>query len=172
MKKIAIQTLLAISFLAVVFTSCNKKTEVYDSDMFVAEALKIADPMNVEDLYNVIDTGTMYMILDVREPNEHDPGYIPGSVNVPRGVLEFNIAKTAYWESKDLYEPLKEDLIIVYCKKGKRGIMAAATLEKMGYKNVKYLDGGWKKWEMTYPNDYDRNEVHHGHDSGEEVGGC
>ncbi len=172
MKKSIVKITILFGILSVILSNCGEKKIVYDADLFVAQALELADPINVEDLKNVIDTGTMYLILDVREPNEHDPGYIPGSVNLPRGIIEFNIAKTAYWESKDLYEPFKNDLIIVYCKKGKRGIMAAATLEKMGYTNVKYLEGGFKQWELTYPNEYERNESSHGHEEAEEVGGC
>ena len=170
MKKTIINSVIILGIISMFFASCGDKNVVYDTDLFVAQALKTADPITVEDLKVVIDTGSMYLIIDVREPNEHDPGYIPGSVNVPRGVIEFNVPNKAYWESKDLYEPYKTDLIIVYCKKGKRGILAAATLEKMGYTNVKYVVGGFKQWEMTYPNEYDKNETHHV--VVEEVGGC
>ncbi|MEA3444424.1 MAG: rhodanese-like domain-containing protein [Bacteroidota bacterium] len=170
MKKSIFSSTLAIGIIMMLFAGCGEEEIIYDKDLFVTQALETADLMSVEDLKNVIDTGTMYLILDVREPNEHNPGYIPGSVNLPRGLVEFNIAKTAYWESKFLYEPLKTDLIIVYCKRGHRGILVAATLEKMGYTNVKYLDGGFKKWELTYPNVYDKNEVMHQEE--QEVGGC
>ena len=128
--------LITILFIA----SCGDQEIVYHNpDLFVEDALKIAEGISVSDLKTIVDTAEMYLILDVREPNEHNPGYIPGSVNIPRGILEFNIGKAAFWESKYLYEPVKDDLIILYCKKGKRGIMAAATLEKMGYSKFSKL---------------------------------
>ena len=47
--------------------------------------------------------------------------------------------------------PLKDEKIIVYCRKGNRGTMAASSLKQFGYKNVYTLDGGWKNWELRYP---------------------
>ncbi len=169
MKK-SIFIILSIAIVAILFTGCDKTKNYENADAFVEEALLTTTSISVEDLKVVIDTATNYLILDVREPNEHHPGYIPGSVNLPRGLVEFNIGKQEYWDSKFLYLPLKEDLIIVYCKRGKRGILAAATLFKMGYTNVKYIEGGFKQWELTYPNDYDHDEV--GGHVEEEVGGC
>ncbi len=172
MKNLITKLVLIVVIGTLAFSACDKKDAIYNADMFVEDALITSEGVSVEDVKNIIDTAEIYLLLDVREAHEHNPGYIPGSVNLPRGIIEFNIGNAAYWESMYLYEPLKTDLIIVYCKKGKRGILAAATLKKMGYTNVKYLDGGFKKWALTYPNDYERNEEVGGHDTGEEVGGC
>ncbi len=170
MKK-SIFAIIIVAVIAISFSSCCNKNKLYDTaDAFVEEALLTTTSISVEDVKVITDTATNYLLLDVREPNEHHPGYIPGSVNLPRGVIEFNIGKQEYWDSKFLYMPLKDDLIIVYCKKGKRGILAAATLQKMGYTNVKYIEGGFKQWELKYPNDYDHEEV--GGEVEEEVGGC
>jgi len=72
----------------------------------------------------------MILLIDVREPNEFNAGYIPGSVNIPRGVLEFNIDNEAFWDAAFLYLPEKEEEIIVYCKKGKRGMLAGENFKK------------------------------------------
>jgi len=169
MKK-SIFIILTLAFVAICFSGCDKTKSYENADAFVQEALLTTTAYTVEDVKTVMDTASNYLLLDVREPNEHHPGYIPGSVNLPRGVIEFNIGKQEYWDSKYLYLPLKDDLIILYCKRGKRGILAAATLAKMGYTNVKYIEGGFKKWEYTYPNEYDHEEV--GGHVEEEVGGC
>jgi rhodanese-related sulfurtransferase len=155
-------------------SNCTKKTTLYESgDDFVNEVIENVESITPETAKEMMDTASYYILLDVREPNEHYPGFIPGSVNIPRGILEFNMNKEAFWESKSMYPPYKTDLILVYCKKGKRSILAAATLEQMGYKNVKFLEGGFKNWELTYPNDYERIEVDSGHHAeAEEVGGC
>lgn len=164
--------LLLILFLLI--SSCSQKNDIYESgDDFVNEVKESVQGISAEQAKAMMDTASFYLLLDVREANEYHPGYIPGSVNIPRGILEFNVSKEKFWESKSLYAPYKSDLIFVYCKKGKRSILAASTLQKMGYSNVKYLDGGFKQWELTYPNDYERDEVDQGHAAeAEDVGGC
>ena len=99
------------------------------------------------------------------------PGFIPGSVNIPRGVLEFKIAKDQFWEDQFLYPPLKEETIILICKKGHRSILAVDACEKMGFQNIKVLEGGFKKWELTYPLEQDKI-IEENHGGGGEVGGC
>jgi rhodanese-related sulfurtransferase len=73
------------------------------------------------------------------------------------------------WEEMDEDE-VKE--IIVYSRKCRRGIVAAYTLELLGYTNVKYLDGGWKKWELTYPLEYEKNLDQMKHEEHADEGGC
>jgi rhodanese-related sulfurtransferase len=116
----------------------------------------------------------IYTLIDVRQEIENYYGYIPGSVNIPRGSLEFQIGKQEYWDNAGLYMPEKEEIIVLYCKKGDRGILAAETLTKMGYTNVKALDGGWKEWEVSYPDLYEKNLEKLGGHSSEPVssGGC
>jgi len=83
------------------------------------------------------------VFLDVREPEEFKAGHIPGAINIPRGLLEFQIEQQA---------PDKNTTIVVYCRSGNRSALAAATLMNMGYKNVFNVDGGWKTWqEAGYP---------------------
>jgi rhodanese-related sulfurtransferase len=53
--------------------------------------------------------------------------------------------------------PEKTEKIIVYCKKGQRGILAAETLSKLGYSNVYALEGGWKNWEVAFPDIYEKD---------------
>ena len=77
------------------------------------------------------------IFLDVREPAEYNAGHIDGAINLPRGLLEFKIAKKI---------PNKNATIIVYCKTGGRGALATYTLKQMGYKKVYNLKGGWLGW--------------------------
>ena len=158
----------------VLLTNCNKKSTFFENgDAFVEEVQEDVVGITPEEAKEIMDTASFYMILDVREAEEHHPGYIPGSVNIPRGVLEFNMNNEAFWENQSLYPPYKTDLIFVYCKKGKRSILASSTLQQMGYTNVKYLIGGFKQWELSYPNDYEHDELDSGHEGKtEEVGGC
>ena len=79
--------------------------------------------------------------------NRHDEEYltdnIPGSVSIPRGLLEFSIGSEAFWTTQYMYPPEKNTEIIVYCKAGSRGILAAVSLMQLGYTNVKNLEGGY-----------------------------
>ncbi len=160
---------LLITFTAL---SCQRKDNFSDVDSMVAEAMKSSETITVEQLKALIDNGEMLLLIDVREPAEHNAGYIPGSLNIPRGTLEFKIGNADFWDEAMLYMPEKDEPIVVYCKKGKRSILAAQTLHRLGYKNVRYLDEGWKKWEMTYPLIYEKNLDKVPHNEGVEVGGC
>jgi len=151
--------------------SCSDHNKVYQNvDEWITELTPTVDLITVEDLHIWLDTG-MVLLVDVREPGEYNPGFVPGSVNIPRGTLEFKIAKDQFWEDQFLYPPLKEETIILICKKGSRSIMSVEAIKKLGFKNIKVLEGGFKKWEMTYPLEQDKNlDQMHG-DAGE-VGGC
>ena len=78
-----------------------------------------------------------YRILDVREPDEHEQGAVPGAVHIPRGNLEFSV------ESRltDKHAP-----IAVYCAGGVRSAFAAKTLQDLGYTDVVSVIGGFNKW--------------------------
>ena len=162
----------AAVILLVLTTSCHHADFNQNLDQMVATAQKHVDPVTVEQVKEKLDNGDMILLIDVREPNEFNAGYIPGSVNIPRGTLEFKIDNEAFWDAAFLYLPEKDEEIIVYCKKGKRGMLAGETLKKLGYKNVTYIEGGWKNWEMNYPLIYEKNLDAMSHDDGGETGGC
>ena len=108
----------------------------------VAEAKKNTVSISVSDAKAIFDKGGV-TFLDCREPKEYKSGHIPGAVNIPRGLLEFKIGA----KISD-----KNAQIIMYCKSGGRGCLACESIGKMGYKNVKNMDGGWKAWAKAgYP---------------------
>lgn len=164
--------IVAILFSLALLNGCNKQ-QIYESaDEMVAAAAKSVTQITVDDFKKKYDEGELYTLIDVREPGEYNAGFIPGSVNIPAGLLIFNIGKDEFWESEMLYKPEKDEEIIVYCKKGKRGIMAAKSLHELGYKNVKNIEGGWKNWEMNFPLEYEKNlDAMHEAPHAEE-GGC
>ena len=108
----------------------------------VSEAKKQICEISVSEAKEIFDKGGP-VFLDCRTSKEYKMGHIPGSINIPRGFLEFKIDKQI---------PDKATPILMYCKKGGRGCLATCTLCKMGYKNVKNIDGGWMAWEKAgYP---------------------
>ncbi len=171
MKNISRTTILAMLFISMM-VSCSQKQNYNNVDEMVNEAALTTKAVDVEQLMVKIDNGDMILLIDVREPNEYNAGYIPGAVNIPRGVLEFKINNDAFWEEAMLYMPLPDEEIVVYCRKGKRSILAAKTLQQLGYSNVTFVTDGWKKWEMTYPLIQEKNLDNLHHDDGGEVGGC
>lgn len=76
-------------------------------------------------------------IVDVREKPEWDEGHIPGAIHVPRGYLELRI-ETAL--------PDKSQPVVLYCAGGTRSVLAARTLQDMGYTDVKSVGGGFGAW--------------------------
>jgi molybdopterin/thiamine biosynthesis adenylyltransferase len=76
-------------------------------------------------------------IVDVREPDEWVLGSINNAVLIPRGTLEYTIAKTA---------PDRDTPLVLYCAIGHRSVLAARALQDLGYTDVSSLDGGFERW--------------------------
>ena len=85
----------------------------------------------------LMDCESGYIIIDAREQDEYDEGHIPGAILIPYG----EIADRAEKELPD-----KDQLILVYCRSGRRSKIAAEELVKLGYTNVKEF-GGIIDWE-------------------------
>ena len=77
------------------------------------------------------------VLVDVREKHEWNEGHIPGAVHVPRGYLELQVEEAV---------PEKDKTVVLYCAGGVRSLMAGATLQQMGYKNVVSMAGGFGAW--------------------------
>ena len=84
----------------------------------------------------LMDSESGYIIIDARTQSEYDEGHIPGEILLP----EYEIADGAEKELPD-----KDQLILVYCRSGRRSKIAAEELVKLGYTNVKEF-GGINDW--------------------------
>ncbi|MBN2185256.1 MAG: rhodanese-like domain-containing protein [Candidatus Krumholzibacteriota bacterium] len=118
-----------------------------DAKQMVREAQAGVDQINIDEFKAKMESDDVFFIIDVREPYEYDEDNIPGSVNIPRGLLEFQIADKKFWDAEGLFAPEKGEEIIVYGYKIERGPLAAESLVKLGFTNVKDLYGGWVVWE-------------------------
>ena len=85
----------------------------------------------------LMDSESGYILIDARTQEEYDEGHIPGAILIP----EYEIADRAEKELPD-----KDQLILVYCRSGRRSKIAAEELVKLGYTNVKEF-GGIIDWE-------------------------
>ena len=95
------------------------------------------EQINGEKAKSLMDKETGYIIIDARTQEEYDEGHIPGAIMIP----EYEIATRAEKELSD-----KDQLILVYCRSGRRSKIAAEELVKLGYTNVKEF-GGIIDWE-------------------------
>ena len=87
------------------------------------------------------------IVIDVREPSEFETGHIPGSINIPRGVLEFQVdAHPAVANVSDPALSHKERPIVVVCRTGGRAALAALSLQRLGFTDVCSIAGGVMAW--------------------------
>src|SRR3712207_4278744 len=77
------------------------------------------------------------LMIDVRAPEEHEQGAIPGDLFIARGNLESNIESRV---------PDKSPPIVIYCASGVRSAFAAKTLTELGYTDVASMAGGFNRW--------------------------
>ena len=85
----------------------------------------------------LMDSESGYIVIDARTQEEYDQGHIPGAILIPYD----EIADRAEKELPD-----KNQLILIYCRSGRRSKIAAEELVKLGYTNVKEF-GGIIDWE-------------------------
>ena len=114
-------------------------------DDLVTEALTRVKEIMPWDLSKQLASGSKPVLLDVREPAEFAMLHIPGSINVPRGVLEQS-CEWDYDETVPLLASGREQEIVVICRSGKRSALAADTMRQMGYTNAVSLKTGVRGW--------------------------
>ena len=86
---------------------------------------------------NAADGSQEVIILDVREQDEYDSGYIPGAVLLPVGSIDETTAAEVI--------PDKDSTVLVYCRSGNRSKTASSALAELGYTNICEF-GGISTW--------------------------
>lgn len=133
MKKLLLFTLTMLMLL----TACNSESAA-NSTLSTTEEVTSEEPtlnyqqITQDEAKQIITDEENYIILDVRTQSEYDEGHIPNAICVPNETIGSN----------DIPElPDKEQLILVYCRSGRRSKEAAAKLADMGYTNIKEFGG-------------------------------
>ena len=119
MKKL-ILLLLAVILL----NACGKDKENDQGAVYVN--------ITAEEAKQIMDSEEGYIILDVRTQEEYDGGHIPGAIVISHE----EIAEKAEEALTD-----KDQLILVYCRSGRRSKLAAEALVELGYTNIKEFGG-------------------------------
>jgi len=105
----------------------------------VAEAKKKITEISPQDAAAKLKGGEA-TIVDVREKDEWDNEHIPDAIHMSRGTIELDIEEKV---------PDTNAMIICHCGGGGRGALATESLQKMGYKNVRNMAGGFKAWKAA-----------------------
>ena len=119
MKKLVF-LLLAVMLL----TACGQEKENDREAVYVN--------ITAEEAKRIMDSKEGYIILDVRTQEEYDEGHIPGAIVISHE----EIAEKAEGVLTD-----KNQLILVYCRSGRRSKIAAEALVELGYTNIKEFGG-------------------------------
>ena len=119
MKKL-IFLLLAVMLL----TACGQGKENDQGAVYVN--------ITAEEAKQIMDAEEGYIILDVRTQEEYGQGHIPGAILIPNTEIES--------KAEELLTD-KDQLILVYCRSGRRSKLAAEALVELGYTNIKEFGG-------------------------------
>src|SRR5213080_5211220 len=108
-------------------------------EKLVADAKKNITEISPQDAAAKSKSGEA-LIIDVREKDEWDEEHIPGATHLSRGTIELDIEEKV---------PDTNAMIICHCGGGGRSALAVESLQKMGYKNVRSMAGGFKAWKVA-----------------------
>ena len=108
-------------------------------EKLVGEAKKHITEISPQDAAAKLNTGDA-VIVDVRDKDEWDEGRIPAATHMSRGTIELDIEEKV---------PDPNAMIICHCGGGGRSALATESLQKMGYKNVRSMAGGFKAWKAA-----------------------
>lgn len=103
----------------------------------VTDAKSRVRECTVQDVKQRLDAGESLNLIDVREESEFAGGHLPGATHLGKGVIERDVEKIF---------PDPDTELVLYCGGGFRSALAADNLQKMGYRNVVSMDGGWSGW--------------------------
>ena len=115
-----------VTFLlaAVFLTACGKTTENKQEAVYMN--------ITAQQAKEIMDTQEGYVILDTRTQEEYDAGHIPGAILIPYDEI-FEKAESVLTD--------KNQLLLVYCRSGRRSKLACEDLVKLGYTNIKEFGG-------------------------------
>ncbi len=98
--------------------------------------------MTVEELKAKIDAGEKFNLLDVREDDERKD-YNIGGIHHKLGLVQS-------MQLEPLEDLDKDELLVGYCRSGRRSMVAGMVLEMVGFKNVANLEGGMLDWQAKF----------------------
>ena len=96
--------------------------------------------IDIEEYKRLLAAGKAGQLVDVREDHEWEENHARGAIHLSKGIIERDI-ETEF--------PDKSTKLILYCGGGYRSALATDNIQKMGYRNVLSLEGGWRAIEAS-----------------------
>ena len=94
----------------------------------------------VEGVRSDLAEGVAFELVDTREESEWHTAHAAGAMHLGKGIIERDIEARV---------PDVETKLVLYCGGGYRSALAADALQRMGYRNVYSLAGGWRAWRLA-----------------------
>ena len=143
MKKISL-LLLSLTLTASLFVGCgNNNTEKKDANTQTSSESSSETPsetvskdISIEESKKLINEGEVTLILDVRNEDEFAEGHLKNAIQIPVKELKENLSDI---------EKFKDELVLVYCRSGKRSAEAVDILKENGFKNLVHMKDGISK---------------------------
>ena len=111
----------------------------------IQEAQKHVKTIGIEEYRKLLDQPGGALIVDVREPGEFAAGHVPGAINVPRGLVEFQIWKhVGFPANVQMDKPL-----VLQCQSGNRASLAAQSLAELGFTNTTAVVMSLDEWQKA-----------------------
>ena len=125
---VALDALLILLFIG----GCSLRGQVLDGDGMVNSYKQISQ----EEAAQMMEEDDGHVIVDVRTQEEYDEGHIPGAICIPNEEIT---------DTKPELLPDVDQVILIYCRSGRRSKEAAEKLFNMGYTHI-YEFGGIIDW--------------------------
>ena len=111
------------------------------SQTLVSEAMREIKTISIDDAYKLSEENNCNLV-DIRDKTELDQtGTLENSINISRGLLEFQLDPNSALIQNGIIDPNKET--VLFCAAGGRSALAAKTLKDMGFENVSHIEGGF-----------------------------
>ena len=145
MKRISL-LLLSLTLTASLFVGCgNNNTENKDANTQTSsesssetQSEAVSKDISIDESKKLINDGEVTLILDVRNEDEFAEGHLKNAIQIPVKELKENLSDI---------EKFKDELVLVYCRSGKRSAEAMDILKENGFKNLVHMKDGISKWD-------------------------
>ena len=145
MKRISL-LLLSLTLTASLFIGCgSNNTESKDANTQTSsessskiQSEEVSRDISIDESKKLINQGEVTLILDVRNEDEFAEGHLKNAIQIPVKELKENLSDI---------EKFKDELVLVYCRSGKRSAEAVDILKENGFKNLVHMKDGISKWD-------------------------
>ncbi len=145
MKRISL-LLLSLTLTANLFIGCGSNnaeskdanTQTNSESSSEIQSEEVSRDISIDESKKLINQGEVTLILDVRDADEFAKGHLKNAIQIPVKELKENL--------NDI-EKFKDELVLVYCRSGKKSAEAINILKENGFKNLVHMKDGISKWD-------------------------